>query len=140
MNDGTSRLKRSWTIPSQYGWEKTIMSHIQDELSCIPGAAARLQDMLTAVSEACLNAMEHGNEMDPSLTVSTDMLVREQSVVFRICDQGAGFTPDELNRRDPYGEANPRGWGMLLMTQLADDVRVGTGQAPFCIELHFATL
>ncbi|WP_284643511.1 ATP-binding protein [Paenibacillus silviterrae] len=139
MNDGIGRLERSWTIPSRYGWEKNIMSQIQAELSCIPGAAARLHDMLTAVSEACLNAMEHGNAMNPLLTVSTEMLVREQSVVFRICDQGTGFTPDKLTRRDPYGEANPRGWGMLLMTQLADEVRVGMGQAPFCIELHFAT-
>jgi anti-sigma regulatory factor (Ser/Thr protein kinase) len=137
MSDDDYNLTRHWTIPSEFGCEKTIMSGIRNELADMPDAALRLDDMLTAVSEACLNAMEHGNGMNPLLHVSTDMRVLEQAVVFRICDQGAGFTLNELVVRSPYEEVDPRGWGMAFVTKLADECRMFHEKGLFCVELTF---
>ncbi|MGC9522057.1 MAG: ATP-binding protein [Anaerolineae bacterium] len=53
-------------------------------------SAARLAGLQTAVAEAVMNAMEHGNHFCPELPVDVHVLSSTESLVVRITDRGSG--------------------------------------------------
>jgi serine/threonine-protein kinase RsbW len=70
-----------------------------------------------ALEEAFLNAVKHGNKMDPAKTVTIDYTVDAEKAEIRIQDQGEGFNPQSVP--DPRVGENlyrPEGRGLLLMT------------------------
>ena len=69
-----------------------------------------------AVEEAFLNAVKHGNKMDPLKKVMIDCLVDREKVDIRLKDEGEGFRPESVP--DPrFGENlyQPEGRGLLLI-------------------------
>lgn len=69
-----------------------------------------------AVEEAFLNAVKHGNKMDPLKTVTVDYLVDSGRVDIRLTDEGEGFKPESIP--DPRIGENlyrPEGRGLLLI-------------------------
>jgi len=69
-----------------------------------------------AVEEAFLNAVKHGNKMDPEKTVTVDCLVDEGKVDLKLTDEGDGFDPEGIP--DPRVGENlyrPEGRGLLLI-------------------------
>jgi serine/threonine-protein kinase RsbW len=69
-----------------------------------------------ALEEAFLNAVKHGNKMDPDKTVTIDYTVDHEKVEIRIRDEGTGFNPQSVP--DPRVGENlyrPEGRGLLLM-------------------------
>jgi serine/threonine-protein kinase RsbW len=76
-----------------------------------------------AVREAVINAMRHGNRMDPSRKVEVSLQARPRSLRARVRDQGEGFdiaaTPDPT-----VGDAlmNTSGRGILVMRAFVDRV------------------
>jgi serine/threonine-protein kinase RsbW len=69
-----------------------------------------------AIEEAFLNAVKHGNKMDPLKTVTVHFLVDEEKVDIRLTDEGEGFKPE--NVPDPRVGENlyrPEGRGLLLI-------------------------
>lgn len=69
-----------------------------------------------AVEEAFLNAVKHGNKMDPLKMVTIDCLVDEGKVDIRLTDEGEGFDPGSIP--DPRVGENlyrPEGRGLLLI-------------------------
>ncbi len=76
------------------------------------------------LEEAFLNAVKHGNKMDPSKTIKVDYSVSENKLEITITDQGEGFRPDNIE--DPrFGENlfKPGGRGLLLMNSYMDMVK-----------------
>lgn len=76
------------------------------------------------LEEAFLNAVKHGNKMDPSKTIKIDYSVSEDKLEITITDQGPGFKPDKVD--DPrFGENlfKPGGRGLLLMNSYMDTVK-----------------
>ena len=57
-------------IPSQPGFEKVAMHTAGDCARIMGMSEERVQDVMTAVSEACINAMEHGNANEQDRRVS----------------------------------------------------------------------
>jgi len=56
-----------------------------------------------AIEEAFLNAIKHGNKLDPNKEVKVDCSVNDDKVIIAISDDGSGFNPDSVP--DPrYGE------------------------------------
>jgi serine/threonine-protein kinase RsbW len=69
-----------------------------------------------ALEEAFLNAIKHGNRMDPAKKVVIDYLVDQEKVEIRMTDEGAGFDPRRIP--DPRVGENlyrPEGRGLLLI-------------------------
>lgn len=101
----------------------------------------RLDDIRTAVAEACINAMEHGNGNRPELPVEISFGSGAGVFSVSIRDQGHGFAPDTRPHprlEDQIGGTDPaRGWGLFLMQQLADRVEVRSGQCGCQVELSF---
>ena len=76
------------------------------------------------LEEAFLNAVKHGNKLDPTKKVRVDYSVDSEKVEISITDEGNGFTPDSV--ADPrFGEGlyEPGGRGLLLMNSYMDTVK-----------------
>ncbi len=76
------------------------------------------------LEEAFLNAVKHGNKMDPSKKIKVDYSVDADKVEISITDQGSGFKPENIE--DPrFGENlfKPGGRGLLLINSYMDMVK-----------------
>jgi serine/threonine-protein kinase RsbW len=78
----------------------------------------RVEDLKTAVAEACINAIEHGNKLNESLAVVVTLSMRDESLEVKIRDHGAGVheaahVPD-IDRK-MLGEEEPRKASHLLL-------------------------
>jgi anti-sigma regulatory factor (Ser/Thr protein kinase) len=106
--------------------------------------SARLEPLKTAVAEAVLNAMEHGNRYRPGSSVRVSVIVSGETLVVRIADQGVGgprLQGADLHVQEPdlaaklAGEQPPRGWGLFLIAQMTDDVRILNCEGEHVVEL-----
>ena len=69
-----------------------------------------------ALEEAFLNAVKHGNKMDPGKKVTLEYLVDEEKAEISMADEGPGFNPADIP--DPRTGENlfrPEGRGLLLI-------------------------
>ena len=76
------------------------------------------------LEEAFLNAVKHGNKMDPSKKITVDYSIDDNKIEISITDQGPGFLPEAVD--DPrFGENlfKPGGRGLLLMNSYMDMVK-----------------
>jgi len=70
-----------------------------------------------AVEEAFLNAVKHGNKMDPDKKVAIDYILDQEKAEIWIADEGTGFDPKGVP--DPRVGENlyrPEGRGLLLIS------------------------
>ena len=84
----------------------------------------RIEDLKTAVSEACINAIEHGNSLNSSLTVGVVLSTNDDQLEVKVIDDGAGINADPVAPdidRKMHGEEDPRGMGMFLIQALVDE-------------------
>jgi len=74
-----------------------------------------------ALEEAFLNAMKHGNKMDPKKEIKVDYLVTPDRVEISMMDEGEGFElkaiPDPRRGENLY---KTEGRGLLLMRSYMD--------------------
>jgi serine/threonine-protein kinase RsbW len=76
-----------------------------------------------ALEEAFINAVRHGNKMEPSKAVKIDYVTEKDKIEITITDEGSGFDPEVIP--DPrYGDNlyKPAGRGMLLIRSFMDVV------------------
>ncbi len=80
-------------------------------------------NMLIAVTEAFNNAVQHGNQGNPTKNVLIGFESNNEKLIFSVTDEGNGF--DYLSLPDPTDPANIEkvsGRGVFLMKNLADSV------------------
>ena len=76
------------------------------------------------LEEAFLNAVRHGNKMDPTKKVQIDYSVGVDKVEISITDQGNGFEPEAVaDPRFGVGLFKPGGRGLHLMNSYMDVVK-----------------
>ena len=76
-----------------------------------------------AVEEALVNAIKHGNQMDPDKSVRVRYTLGPERFDVRITDEGPGFNPEDVP--DPTAPENlerPCGRGLLLMRHYMTEV------------------
>jgi serine/threonine-protein kinase RsbW len=111
-------------LPSRLGYEKVAMNTAASVAKLMGFADERVEDLKTAVAEACINAIEHGNKLDDSLTVGVFLSMDEDSLEVKVTDTGDGphgarKTPDIDKKM--HGEEDARGMGMFLIQALVDE-------------------
>lgn len=111
-------------LPSRLGFEKVAMNTAASVAKLMGFAEDRIEDLKTAVAEACINAMEHGNKLDESLNVGVILSMDETSLEVKVSDAGTGppsavHTPDIDKKM--HGEEASRGMGMFLIQALVDE-------------------
>jgi serine/threonine-protein kinase RsbW len=76
------------------------------------------------LEEAFLNAVKHGNKMDPTKKVKIDYSISSEKVEITITDEGQGFEPEAVeDPRFGKGLYEPGGRGLLLMNSYMDIVK-----------------
>ncbi len=113
-------------ISNEFGHEKVVMNQVASIAKEMGFSGDRIEDLKTAVSEACLNAMEHGNEMKTTTKVGISLSVNKTKLKVTVEDNGKGFQgntiePDIDKKIEGTDEA--RGWGIFLIKRLIDDVK-----------------
>ncbi len=113
-------------IPNVLGSEKMVMERVASVAKEIGFTDNRIEDLKTAVSEACLNAIEHGNAMNTTTKVGISLSTNRTKMKVSVEDKGKGIRgninePDIDNKIE--GTETPRGWGMFLIKRLVDDVK-----------------
>jgi serine/threonine-protein kinase RsbW len=117
-------------LPSELGFEKVAMSTAASMAALMGFSDDRIADLKTAVAEACINAIEHGNQFNNSLTVAVVLSNCDDQLEVKVIDDGAGMVrrpavPD-IDRK-MHGEEDPRGMGMFLIQALVDEAEWHTG-------------
>jgi serine/threonine-protein kinase RsbW len=111
-------------LPSRLGFEKVAMSTASAVASLMGFRADRVEDLKTAVAEACINAIEHGNRMNEKLSVGVVLSAGEDSLEVKVIDDGMGMKRHQAKPnidRKMHGEEDPRGMGMFLIQALVDE-------------------
>lgn len=113
-------------IPSEHGYEKMAMQ-LAGELAGMMGfSSSRVDDLRTAVSEACINAMEHGNTYDSDTKVFVVMTVHDDRLAIDVLDEGrSGPPPTEVTTPDLEAQFEgllpPGGMGLFVIKALVDE-------------------
>ena len=127
------------TLPSRLGYEKIAMNTAASVAKLMGFSDDRIEDLKTAIAEACINSMEHGNKLDEVSKVGIVLSMSEDSLEIKVCDQGAGpqrevHAPD-IDRK-MQGEEGPRGMGMFLIQALVDEAEwMSSGEDGSCTRL-----
>jgi serine/threonine-protein kinase RsbW len=112
-------------LPSRLGFEKVAMNTAASVAQIMGFSDDRVNDLKTAVAEACINAIEHGNRMNELLGVVVTLSMDDESLEVKIQDHGTGVHEDahvpDIDRK-MLGEETPRGMGMFLIQALVDEV------------------
>lgn len=114
-------------LPNLPGSEKLAMDAAASVAQDLGLPCARVQELRSAVAEACINAMEHGNAGSPDACVGVDIRSRGHWLWVNVADSGGIFAlAEETPRLEEklQGTEPARGWGVYLMRHLVDDIRV----------------
>jgi len=101
--------------------------------------APRLERLKTAVGEATMNAIEHGNENVAERLVTIRVLHSPGRLRVQVTDQsdagelGAPEVPDIEAKL--AGLQKPRGWGLFLIESMVDETRVESAAEGHTLEL-----
>lgn len=112
-------------LPSKLGYEKVAMNTAASVAKLMGFSEDRIEDLKTAVAEACINSMEHGNKLDETLKVGVILSMTDDALEVKVRDQGPGpkgeFPPPDIDSK-MLGDESPRGMGMFLIQSLVDEV------------------
>jgi serine/threonine-protein kinase RsbW len=111
-------------LPSRLGYEKVAMSTAAAVAKLLGFRAERIEDLKTAVAEACINAIEHGNLLNEGLSVGVVLSSVDDGLEVKVIDDGKGLgklpAKPDIDRKI-HGEEDPRGMGMFLIQALVDE-------------------
>jgi serine/threonine-protein kinase RsbW len=93
-------------------------------------------NMMTCLNEAAINAIVHGNKLDPEKKVIVNAEIESRRIIWTVTDEGEGF--DYNNLADPTAPENLEnltGRGVFIIKHLADQCIFNTKGNE--VELHF---
>ena len=102
------------------GVPDVVLMEVGGELDC---DRRSLEELGTAVIEACTNAMEHGNHLEEGREIEIVLEVAEPTITVTVLDTGPGF---DFEHWEPSDELmRQRGRGILIMREFTDDMHFG---------------
>jgi serine/threonine-protein kinase RsbW len=113
------------SLPSRMGYERIAMDCSASFAKMVGFAPHRIEDLKTAVAEACLNAIEHGNKSHPDTRVLVTMNFKDDRFSVSVKDGGNGIPQlpkDKAVMRSIEKLEPPKGLGTYLIKQLVDEV------------------
>ncbi len=132
-----------FSVPSEQGNEKRVIAEIARAAEPLGLPTSRMEKLKTAVAEATMNAIEHGNLNQPELPVAVRLIAFPDRVVAQITDQGGGQPVPMRDIPDLEaklaGQQSPRGWGLFLIEHMVDELRTSEGAGSHTIHLTLYT-
>jgi serine phosphatase RsbU (regulator of sigma subunit)/anti-sigma regulatory factor (Ser/Thr protein kinase) len=142
-SDQGLEMLAEFDLPSQPGNELQAAGQVLAILEDANLPEARRKRLETAVAEATMNAMEHGNHYRADLPVHIAVLRSPDSLAVRITDHSGGAefpdvkTPDVEAKLD--GLEPTRGWGLFLIKHMVDELNVSGDMEHHVVELVLNT-
>jgi serine phosphatase RsbU (regulator of sigma subunit)/anti-sigma regulatory factor (Ser/Thr protein kinase) len=122
------RVLIDFELPSEPGAEREAMKRVAAAVEGLGLEGTKLDRLGTAVAEATMNAMEHGNEYRADRPVSIRVTQSADRLVISVSDAGEGgeIRPAEAPDIEAKleGRQTPRGWGLFLIEEMVDEVRM----------------
>src|SRR5215510_12068082 len=84
----TSHPSMELSFPSELGYEKIARDAVAAFARRLGCDRERVEDLKTALGEACINAIEHGNGKRPGLRVDIHCSGAEGRLTVEVCDCG----------------------------------------------------
>jgi serine phosphatase RsbU (regulator of sigma subunit)/anti-sigma regulatory factor (Ser/Thr protein kinase) len=128
MQKSNEQMLGEVAINSVPGNELTAMEQVASIVKELDLSPRQREHLKTAVAEATMNAMEHGNKYREDVLVRIRVFTTQTDLVVYVEDQGGDSkipdpqTPDLEAKLDE--RQSPRGWGLFLIKNLVDDMAV----------------
>ncbi|MDQ3722165.1 MAG: SpoIIE family protein phosphatase [Actinomycetota bacterium] len=133
------RVLAHFELSSEPGNEKQAIARVELAVAGLGLEASRLERLKTAVAEATMNAIEHGNENVAERSVSVQVLHSPGRLRVLVTDQGeeSELPPAEVPDIEAKlaGRQKPRGWGLFLIGSMVDETRVTSDAGGHTLEL-----
>jgi anti-sigma regulatory factor (Ser/Thr protein kinase) len=134
------RILTGFSLPSEPGNERRAMEEVARAVSGLGLPERTLESLKTAVAEATMNAMEHGNRYNPNVPVKIQVWLLEERLLVRIIDRGSAPLPSSTTEVPDLeaklvGTQTRRGWGLFVIQNMVDEVRVSGNPDHHTIEL-----
>jgi len=112
-------------VPSRLDFEQVAVDAAASLARLMGFSDDRVEDLMTAVGEACINAIEHGNQENSNVKVLVELIADDSKLQVDVHDQGKGI-PRNIQKPDIDAKIarkqSPRGWGLFLIQSLMDEV------------------
>jgi len=130
-----------FSLPSEPGNELLAVEQVAALVKDLNLEKSLLERLKTAVAEATMNAMEHGNRYQEDLLVEIQVLRSSAELMVRVSDHGGGRPIPEPDTPDLEaklaGLQSPRGWGLFLIKNMVDEMHVQVDEVHHTVELIF---
>ena len=110
-------------IHSDLGEAHVLAAQVEDALHACHYVEHDIFSIRLALEEALVNAIKHGNQLDPDKRVSVSYQISPERFDIRITDEGEGFNPEEVP--DPTLPENIEkgcGRGVFLIREFMHEV------------------
>jgi anti-sigma regulatory factor (Ser/Thr protein kinase) len=140
----TPQLLAAFTVASEPGNERVALREVAAAAADCGLTPDQMERLKTAVAEATMNAIEHGNENRAEIPVDIAVMRTFDAVAVTITDRG-GDRADHVDREIPdielklRGEQRPRGWGLFLLQNMVDRMEVSTHDTLHTVRLTMLT-
>jgi anti-sigma regulatory factor (Ser/Thr protein kinase) len=137
---GDARVLAAFEVASEPGGERQVLPLLATAVEPLGLPKARRDALATAVAEAAMNAIEHGNDRRPDLPVRLVIAATDTAVLVTVTDRAVNDAAEkdaEVPSLDAKlaGLQSPRGWGLFLMRELVDEVRTRDSAGGHTVEL-----
>ena len=119
------RVLADFKLASEPGNDRVAAERVGHIVAQLAIAPARVERLRTAVAEATLNAIEHGNHFAADKLVGVRVEASSSDLCVTVSDEGGGRRGRSSAAPDLQaklrGEQSPRGWGVFLIRNMVDD-------------------
>jgi len=135
----TCEVLARFELPSRPGNERLAMQQVADVVAPLGLPQDKLNRLKTAVAEATMNGMEHGNKYDETIPVVIEVAREADDLTISITDRGLkqpipeAVSPDLTAKL--AGQQSPRGWGLFLIQNMVDEMHVTTDEVHHTVKL-----
>jgi serine/threonine-protein kinase RsbW len=114
------------TVPMIMDMEFAVSKTAEALAKMVQFDQEQVDEIRHAVIEACINAMEHSKSPDRRIYLRFRLF--KDRIEIRVRDRGRGFDARKVEKPDLRKKletgSRKRGWGLMLIKNLMDDVRI----------------
>lgn len=115
--------ERDHKIPSDLGEARRVQTEIEDALERFEYTEHDKFKIKLALEEALVNAIKHGNQMDPDKFVALSYRITSDVFHIQIADEGVGFNPKDVpDPTLPENIEKGSGRGVFIINELMTSV------------------
>jgi len=114
------------SLPNVIGYERIAMGCLASFAQSVGFKQERIEDLKTAVAEACINAVQHGNKDHPDARVIVTMKFENGAFNIAVMDKGDGIPElpnDPIIEKIIDDQEPATGFGLFLIKKLVDQVK-----------------